>query len=125
APSCGVKEPPKRRRAGLSRLKPVPQVLREGGMHRGEGSGRRWREAEEKVEVALAEGGAFGMRAGHGNGFDVLVAGPVAEQGSELAAEAVGCGVVIRGAVASNGGEEVEVGLRHDRRRDRLSHWMY
>ena len=72
------------------------------------------RKAEEEVDVAAAEGDAFGVGAGEGNGFQV-VAGPGAEEGFELAAEAVRRGIVIGGAVAVDHGMEVDVFGGHER----------
>jgi hypothetical protein len=74
----------------------------------GEGAGGGGGEAEEEVEVAAAEGGGLGERTGEGHGFQVA-AGPGAKERLELAADAVGSGVVGGGAVAVDQRAEVEV----------------
>jgi hypothetical protein len=74
----------------------VDQVAGEGlveGVERGGDGGGK---AEEEVDVGVlgvegvvAEGGAFGVGAGEGNGFEVG-SGPVAQEGSQAAEELVG-----------------------------------
>ena len=76
------------------------EEVAEAGGQRAVPRGEGWRggggEAKEQVQVAVAEGGAFGLGTGNGDGFEEG-AGPGVEEGQELAAEAVGGGVGVFG----------------------------
>ena len=53
----------------------------QGGGNGGQRSGGLGRKAEEEVDVAAAQGSAFGLGAGQGDGFE-MVTGPGAQDGS-------------------------------------------
>ena len=55
-------------------------VIRKRCLHRGKCSGCLGREAQEDVDVAVAEVGAFGVGAGEGDGVEMFVVTPPAEQ---------------------------------------------
>jgi hypothetical protein len=60
----------------MHRLKPVPQRVVDAG----ERAGRVGCEAEEQVHVAVSQIRTFGVGAGEGDGFEVFVIAPRAEQ---------------------------------------------